>query len=270
VWEARAFLFVIATVLAACVVAVSIVPLLFVVGPTFYGAWLMAFFGTTQHAGLREDVLDHRWNTRTVYMNPVFRFLYLNMNYHVEHHMFPTVPYRNLPALHDEIRDDLPEPSPSTWAAYREIWLAARGQATDPAFELDRRVPEPATLASDAASSSAAGEWIDVCSAGELTPGTMRAVDGPGGPIVVCRTADGAVHGLAGICTHSGRVRLVEGALVGDELECPKHNGRFRVTDGAATRRPVTGALASHEVQIDTGGIRVRSTPDQASGSTPL
>ena len=63
-------------------------------------------FGLTQHAGLAEDVLDHRLNSRTVYMNPVFRFLYWNMNYHVEHHMFPMVPYHALPALHAEMKAD--------------------------------------------------------------------------------------------------------------------------------------------------------------------
>ena len=54
----------------------------------------------TQHAGLAEDVLDHRLNCRTVYMNPISRFIYWNMNYHVEHHMFPMVPYHALPRLH--------------------------------------------------------------------------------------------------------------------------------------------------------------------------
>ena len=33
-------------------------------------------------------------------MNAVNRFLYWEMNYHVEHHMFPLVPYRNLGRLH--------------------------------------------------------------------------------------------------------------------------------------------------------------------------
>ena len=54
-------------------------------------------------------------------MNPVFRFLYWNMNYHVEHHMFPMVPYHALPRLHEVIKADLPAPYPSCWAAYREI-----------------------------------------------------------------------------------------------------------------------------------------------------
>ena len=38
--------------------------------PSIYGAWLYLVFGLTQHAGLAEDVLDHRLNSRTVYMNP--------------------------------------------------------------------------------------------------------------------------------------------------------------------------------------------------------
>ena len=77
--------------------------------------------GLTQHSGLAEDVTDHRLNTRTVYMNPITRFIYLNMNYHVEHHIFPMVPYYSLPALHAEIKDDLPEPAPSIPAAFREF-----------------------------------------------------------------------------------------------------------------------------------------------------
>ena len=67
---------------------------------------MLSVYGLTQHAGLGENVLDHRLNTRTVYMNPVIRFLYWNMNYHVEHHMFPMVPYHRLAELHEEIKHD--------------------------------------------------------------------------------------------------------------------------------------------------------------------
>ena len=84
--------------------------------------------GYLQHGGLRDNVTDHRLNTRTVMMNPVSRFLYLNMNYHIEHHMFPLVPYYNLPKLHAEIKYDLPEPSPSIWAAYAELLPVLRRQ----------------------------------------------------------------------------------------------------------------------------------------------
>ena len=121
VWEARAFLAVLGGVVGWSIAAGSIVPLLFIGLPSFYGTWLLWFFATTQHAGLREDVLDHRLNSRTVYMNPVLRFLYLNMNYHLEHHLFPTVPYHALPALHHEVAAHLPRPNTSVLDAYREI-----------------------------------------------------------------------------------------------------------------------------------------------------
>ena len=39
--------------------------------PSFFGARLMVVYGHTQHAGLAENVLDHRLNCRTVYINPV-------------------------------------------------------------------------------------------------------------------------------------------------------------------------------------------------------
>ena len=48
--------------------------------------WLLVLMGLP-HAGLDEDVLDHRLNSRTVIMNPVLRFVYMNMNYHIEHHV---------------------------------------------------------------------------------------------------------------------------------------------------------------------------------------
>ena len=40
-------------------------------------------------------------------MNPLFRFVYWNMNYHTEHHMFPMVPYHALPKLHEMLEQDM-------------------------------------------------------------------------------------------------------------------------------------------------------------------
>jgi fatty acid desaturase len=112
--------------------------------PTMYGAWLARLFDLTQHAGLAEDVLDHRLNSRTVMMNPLFRFVYWNMNYHVEHHMFPMVPYYTLPKLHEMMKHDTPAPYPSLWAAYREIIPAVLRQVRDPNYYVQRRLPATA------------------------------------------------------------------------------------------------------------------------------
>jgi fatty acid desaturase len=138
---ARIYVAIYAAVIIACFATGSILPAMLIGLPSLYGAFLGIYFGLTQHAGLAEDVLDHRLNCRTVYMNPVFRFLYLNMNYHVEHHMFPMIPYHALPRLHAAIKDDCPTPYPNTIAAYREIIPAILRQRKDPAWHVVRQLP---------------------------------------------------------------------------------------------------------------------------------
>ena len=144
---ARLYLALLGLVILACIWSSSLLPAMLAGLPTLYGGWLSHFFGLTQHAGLAEDVLDHRLNTRTVYMNPVFRFMYWNMNYHVEHHMFPMVPYHALPRLHEAIRHDCAPPYKSCWQAYREIIPALWRQARDPAFHVRRPMPDGVTPA---------------------------------------------------------------------------------------------------------------------------
>jgi fatty acid desaturase len=137
---ARVYLAIIASIVVACASMQSLLPAMLLGLPTFYGGFMVTFFGLTQHAGLAEDVLDHRLNSRTVYMNPIFRFLYWNMNYHVEHHMFPTVPYHALPKLHAAIKPNCPPPYRNCWQAYREILPALARQIRDPIYFVRRPV----------------------------------------------------------------------------------------------------------------------------------
>jgi len=122
----------------------SLIPVLLIGGPRIYGCWHMLMTGLIQHCGLAEDVTDHRLNSRTVYMNPVSRWIYWNMNYHVEHHMFPMVPYHALPRLHEAIRHDLPAPNTSIWDAYREAIPAVLRQARDPDYAFRKPLPPTA------------------------------------------------------------------------------------------------------------------------------
>jgi len=263
-WEARVFVALLAGALAASIATGTIVPLLFIGLPTFYGAWLMWFFAVTQHAGLREDVLDHRMSTRTVYINPVLRFLYLNMNYHVEHHMFPTVPYYNLPALHEEIKQWLPPPKPSLWAAYCEIVHALRRQHRDPRYEIDRGWTPPFEPAQAACGR---GVLVSLPTAGPgevvlgdvdlLAPGEFGQVDIGAAHLLLCRLASGDYALTGGICTH-GRTPLAGGRLDGCTIECPKHNGRFDVRSGEAVRLPAERPLKVYDVDVRNGSLVTR------------
>jgi fatty acid desaturase len=109
--------------------------------PSMYGGWLSYYLAITQHAGLEENVLDHRLCARTIYVNPVLRFIYWNMNYHVEHHMYPMVPYHRLPELHELTRHDMPRPYKSTFEAYAEIIPAIRRQRREPDWFIVRELP---------------------------------------------------------------------------------------------------------------------------------
>ena len=143
-WTARIWLLIYAAVVVACVMSRSILPAMVIGLPRMYGAWHHIMTGLTQHSGLADDVTDHRLNSRTVYMNPFSRFVYWNMNYHVEHHMFPMVPFHALPALHAEIKDDLPTPAPSIAAAFGEFMPVLLRQRRDPEYFLQRKLPDRA------------------------------------------------------------------------------------------------------------------------------
>ncbi len=129
-------------IVALAVVTRSIVPLVLTSFATCYGAWALYLVGFTQHVALAEDVTDYRLNTRTVRMNVVWRFLYCNMNYHLEHHMYPMVPFHSLAALHDEIKADCPPAYAGIWQVYAsEIVPTLRRQLTDPAYHVRRPLP---------------------------------------------------------------------------------------------------------------------------------
>ena len=119
----------------------SWLPLLFIVLPNFYGKTLITLFGATQHAGLKEDIKDHRHSTRTVRLNPIFSFLYWQMEYHIEHHMFPQVPSYNLPKLHDMIKDQMPPIRNGLWGAYKEIIPALYKQSKNPDYKIELLIP---------------------------------------------------------------------------------------------------------------------------------
>jgi fatty acid desaturase/nitrite reductase/ring-hydroxylating ferredoxin subunit len=260
-------------VIVAAVVLRSPLPLLLVTLASFHGRWLLVVFGLTQHAGLAEDVLDHRANTRTVLMNPVARFLYWNMNYHVEHHMFPVVPFHALPALHREIAEHLPPPFPSITAAYRqEILPTLRRQRVDPTWYARRPIPAPhhapgadgdltapagrvgapAPLAADRGDG-----WVDAGDAATLAHEDVRGLQVGERLVAVYRTADGRLAATDGRCTH-GRVPLTEGIVVGSVVECPRHNGRFDVLTGRALAKPACVDLETLPVREVEGRIQVR------------
>lgn len=70
----------------------------------FFITFFNRILAVSQHYATFLDDSENVFNSsRTVLIDPFFSFLYANMNYHIEHHLFPYVPYYNLPALHDRL-----------------------------------------------------------------------------------------------------------------------------------------------------------------------
>lgn len=99
-----------------------------------YATWLAWLVSHPQHLGMKPDTPDFRLSTRSVKVHPFVKFLHWNMDYHVEHHMYASVPFYNLPALNKQIRKYLPEPR-GLWKTWTEdILLTLRRQKTDPDY----------------------------------------------------------------------------------------------------------------------------------------
>ena len=69
-WEARLFLCIFLCGILASVGLASPLPAMYMFLPYTVGAWHFVMVGVFQHASLEHDVLDHRLNTRTCYINP--------------------------------------------------------------------------------------------------------------------------------------------------------------------------------------------------------
>ena len=138
----RIFLLIILTTISLAFYLGSIIPLFFVVTPQMYGGpilWILAF---TQHAGLKFNSFDHRETTRTIYLDPFLGyFLYSNMQYHIEHHIYPQVPFYNLPKLHRLIKNQLPESNKGLIDAYKEIIPAIIKQSKDLSYNIEKKLP---------------------------------------------------------------------------------------------------------------------------------
>jgi hypothetical protein len=174
---------------------------------------------------LAENVLDHRLNCRTVYMNWLNRYLYWNMGYHVEHHMFPLVPYHALPKLHELVKADMPMPYNGLMEAYREIIPALLRQSKDHTYFIKRQLPTPSIQAREIAQVEITpvlrivDGWLEVCESNSLEKEDVLRFDHEHQTYALYQGADGKFYATDGLCTHSN-AHLADGYVKGTIIEC--------------------------------------------------
>ena len=120
VLESRIILGIYATVAIVSVAAGSWAAVIYWLLPRFLGEPVLRSFRVCEHTGCHEGP-NLRVNTRTTRTNPVMLALFWNMPYHAEHHLCPTVPFHQLPALHKKIGHKLHPVGASFFSVHRDI-----------------------------------------------------------------------------------------------------------------------------------------------------
>ena len=141
-FNSRVYLFIWLLIILWSILASSWLPILYFLLPQFYGKTLHKLVSFTQHAGLARNIKDHRFTSREMYLNPVLSFLYWKMEYHLTHHMFPTIPSYNLDKLHIHIKDQLPRTNEGLIDAYKEIIPAIIKQSKDQDYFIKKDIPQ--------------------------------------------------------------------------------------------------------------------------------
>ena len=100
-------------------------------------------------------------------------------------------------------------------------------------------------------------DWVEACTAGDIDEEDVMRFDHGGRTFAIYRSPDDDYFATDGLCTHE-KVHLADGLVMGTIIECPKHNGRFDFTTGAAKGAPVCVNLATYPIKVEAGRLFLR------------
>ncbi len=105
-------------------------------------------------------------------------------------------------------------------------------------------------------------QWVDVCATDDVDEEDVIEVEveveveAAGRALAIYRSPSDTFHASDALCTHQ-QAHLADGLVMGELIECPKHNGRFNYMTGAAVRVPCLEALTVYPVTVRDGRVLV-------------
>lgn len=105
--------------------------------------------------------------------------------------------------------------------------------------------------------------WVEACRADDVDPEDVIGITVDGADYAIYRSPDDGYFATDGHCTHE-QVLLCDGLVMDGVVECPKHNGRFDYTTGAALGVPVTVNLATYPTRVVDGVVTIDVDPGRA------
>ena len=103
--------------------------------------------------------------------------------------------------------------------------------------------------------SDPAMSWLMVCRVEDIDEEDVVQFEHGGRIYAIYHTPSG-FYATDGICTHEN-AHLAGGLVVGEIIECPRHQGRFHIPTGTAKGAPACVNLQTYPIKIETDQIHV-------------
>ena len=98
--------------------------------------------------------------------------------------------------------------------------------------------------------------WHKACDANDVDNEDVVSVVVEGRKIAIFRSRSDHYFATDLLCTHE-KVSLADGLVLGNEIECPKHNGRFDYRTGKGLCAPVTVDLRTYPTRVEHGVVEI-------------
>lgn len=96
--------------------------------------------------------------------------------------------------------------------------------------------------------------WVPACQTGDIDEEDVIRFDHEGKTFAIFHSPEGEFYATDGMCTHE-RACLADGLVMGDVIECPKHNGRFNYKTGKAKGAPVIVDIRTYPTRVESGSV---------------
>lgn len=99
--------------------------------------------------------------------------------------------------------------------------------------------------------------WIETVHMDDIDEEDVVRFDYGERTFAIYRSSDNEYYATDGFCTHE-KFHLADGLVMGNIIECPKHNGRFNYMTGEAKRAPVCENIKTYPVKIEAGKVYIQ------------
>lgn len=103
----------------------------------------------------------------------------------------------------------------------------------------------------------AEASWIEVCDENDIDKEDVMRFDHGNRTFAIYRSEKGQFFATDGYCTHE-KFHLADGFVMGNLIECPKHNGQFDYTNGKAKKTPVCVDLQTYPTKVENSKVLIQ------------